>query len=954
MKGKKKTLVIAIAIVVAIALAFLIWFLAKSNKNSNKDAQTEYTEFVQEDSYIAYLNEHKDATLTDEEVEILLPQYTASEGNVKIYEEYEGKTLVLLTGEEGYVEWTVEVSKTGFYQLAVDYLAYEGDGLDVERTIYIDGELPYDEAANVIFERKFIDVDTNPAVDIDGNDIRPNQEEQYVWQSKMVVDASGYYQEALKFYLTQGTHTLRLQAEKEPMMIGRMALCAEKEVLTYKEYKKVHGDAKVVKGAKIEIIQAEDLYDKSEKSNFPINDRTSAYTQPQDAYAILLNTVGGTRWQKVGSSLSWKVSVEKDGYYMIAPRYKQNYMSGVKVYRKLMIDGEVPFAEAANLSFGYDGNWQCDALGDGKEAYLFYFEAGKEYMLEMEVTLGDMVNILRRTEKSLEELNSIYRSILMITGPSPDKYRDYSFETAIPDTLVDLKTQADELSAIIAEFKSVNNASGERVAQLTKLETVVRRMADDSSEIAGKFGTFKDNLSALGTWISDMSNQPLALDYIAIVPEGEDVPKAEANFFENIAFQGKLFLSSFVIDYANMGVVEEDVEENVEIDVWVSTGRDQMNTIRGLINSDFAKKHNITVNLELVSPGTLLPSVLAGTGPDVALGNAIGDPINFALRDAAYDISSFEDYEEVIQRFSEEAMVPYTYKGATYALPETMQFNVMFYRKDIMNELGLKIPQTWDEWDNVISDLSKKNMMVGLPHDQNVFLIYMYQMGSELYHNEGESVNLDSREAYLAFEKLTEYYTLYDFETEYDFVNRFRTGEMPLAIMDYSVYNQLSLFAPEIKGDWGMALVPGTKMEDGSINRTNTFSGTSTILLNNSEHPEAAWEFMKWWSSTEIQAAYCNEMETSINASAKQPTANLEALKQLPWAKGDLETLIQVWDTLKGTPEVPGGYYFTRAYAFAFNQVINDLTDPSETLQKQIKSINSELTRKRQEFGIED
>ena len=379
-----------------------------------------------------------------------------------------------------------------------------------------------------------------------------------------------------------------------------------------------------------------------------------------------------------------------------------------------------------------------------------------------------------------------------------------------------------------------------------------------------------------------------------------------------------------------------------------------MNTLRSLINSDFTKKTGIKVELELVSAGTLLPSVLAGTGPDVALGNPIGDPINLALRNAAYDLSKFSDYNEVVKRFSEQAMVPYTYQNAVYALPETMQFNVMFYRKDILGELGLNVPQTWNEWDSVISELSKKNMMVGLPHDQNILLMMMYQMGSELYNNNGESVNLDSKEAYLAFERLTEYYTLYDFDTEYDFVNRFRTGEMPLAIADYTVYNQLSLFAPEIQGDWGMALIPGTVKSDGAVDRTNTFSGTSTILLNSTKNPDTSWEFMKWWSSEDIQTSYCNEMETVINASAKQPTANLEALKKLPWASGDLDTLIKAWDFLKGTPEVPGGYYVTRAYTFAFNQVINDSVEPSETLQKQIKSINSELTRKRKEFGIKN
>lgn len=952
MKQRKRSLLIIMSIIV-IAVVALLAFWNYGKKQSDGEGYTEYNGFSPEHSYTAYLEKYGQEEMADCEVDIPVAEYAASEGTVQLYEEYEGKENVILTDEDGYVEWSITVPQTGLYQIRVDYLTYGGNGLKVERSVYIDGELPYNEAEFLTFERSFVDVASEPAVDLDGHDIRPKQVEQYIWQEKMLVDASGYYDEPLKFYLTEGVHTFGIKAEREPLMLGGIKLCQTNDIPTYEEYKKAH-EGKETETGELTIIQAEDMYRKSEKSNYPINDRTSSYTQPQNAYAILLNSMGGTRWQKIGSSTSWIVSVEKSGYYKIAPRYKQDYISGIKVYRKLMIDGEVPFEEAANLEFNYETNWQCSAFGNGTEEYLFYFEAGREYVLEMEVTLGNMDNILRRTEAALQELNDIYKEILMITGASPDKYRDYSFDKIIPDTLEGLAVQAEELAEIKEEFERVNGASGERVAQLTKMEYLVRRMAEDSDEIAGKFNTFQDNLSALGTWITDMSNQPLSFDYIALVPEGEQVPEAEGSFFENLAFQCKLFASSFVIDYSRMGKIDEAEEDDQTVTVWISSGRDQMNTLRNLINSDFTKKTGISVELELVTSGTLLRSVSAGNGPDVALGNAMGDPINLALRNAVYDLSTFEDYDEVITRFTDSAMIPYTYRGAAYALPETMHYNVLLYREDILDELGLQVPQTWAEWDSVISELSKKNMLVGLPHDQNMLLTFMYQMGSDLYNNDGETVNLDSKEAYLCFEKLTEYFTLYDFETDYDFVNRFRTGEMPLAIADYTVYNQLSLFAPEIKGDWGMALVPGTMQEDGTVDRTIPFTGTSTVLLKDAESPDAAWEFMKWWTSTEVQAAYCNEMETVINASAKQPTANFEALKQLPWAKGDLETLMEAQNYLKGTPEVPGGYYVARTYAFAFNRVINDSTDPSETLQKYIESINSELTRKRREFGIVD
>lgn len=955
-KGRRVIPCVAAIAVIAVVIGLIVQNRNRSYEESTDagNGYTEYTGYAPENSYMAYLEEHSNAEPADADVEIPVTEYTDSEGDVQIFPEYEGEKDVLLTGEEGYVEWTVDIPKTGLYQMDVNYLTYGGNGLRVERSVYVDGELPYSEAQFLTFERNFIDVTADPAVDLDGNDIRPSQEERYIWQNKMVADASGYFKDPLEFYLTEGTHKIRILSEREPLMLSSLTLCREEAVPTYEEYKAANAGKTSDNASDALIIQAEDMAWKSEKSNYPINDRSSSYTQPQNAYAVLLNSMGGTRWQSVGSSAAWTVKVDKSGYYRIAPRFKQDYISGVKVYRKLLIDGKVPFQEASDLVFNYDTGWKCSALGNGTEDYLFYFEAGREYELEMQVTLGDMDNILRRVETSVEELNDIYRSILMVTGASPDKYRDYSFDKTIPQTLEALAVQSKELQEIKEEFARVNGAKGERMAQLTKMEYLVTRMAEDPDEIAGKFSTFKDNVAAMASWVLEMSNQPLALDYIALVPENGKVPTAEGGFFDKIGYQIQLFAASFTMDYSRMGMTQELEDSDDSISVWIATGRDQMNTLRSLINSDFTKKTGITVDLELVSAGTLLPSVLAGTGPDVALSNAMGDPINLALRNAVYDLTAFDDYNEVASRFTDTAMVPYTYKGKTYALPETMNFNMMFYRKDILEELGLDVPRTWEEWDSVISELSKKNMSIGLPHDQNMLLTFMYQMGSELYNNEGESVNLDSREAFLSFEKLTEYYTLYNFPKDYDFVNRFRTGEMPLAIADYTIYNQLSLFAPEIQGEWGMALVPGTKGEDGSIDQTIPFTGTATVMLKDVENPDAAWEFMKWWTSTEVQAAYCNEMETVINASAKQPTANLEALKQLPWGSGDLNSLLEEWDHLEGTPEVPGGYYVARTYTFAVNRVINDNEDPSDTLQRYIESINSELTRKRREFGITD
>ncbi|MDF2540631.1 MAG: transporter substrate-binding protein [Herbinix sp.] len=920
-----------------------------------EDTQAEL-ETSEEGSYERYLENHEDVSFADKEILLDAAKFSDTDQNIEVFKNFEGSEKdAILTPEEGYVEWQFDVEQSGMYQINLTYYPYEGKGSTIERIMLLDGEVPYKEANYITFPRIWKDVYTSAKKDISGNDIRPQQQEVKQWMTADFKDSSGFYSEPLSFYLEKGTHTLRLISEREPLMIASILFFHKQSPISYSELKSEY-TKQGYQAANGEIVykQAEEMEQKSEKSNYPINDRSSSFTQPQDVNQVLLNTMGGSKWQTAGSSVTWKITVLETGLYKLAPRYRQNVYSGVYVTRKLLINGEIPFAEASNLQFNYSADWKCNAIGNGTEDYLFFFEAGKEYEITMEAVLGDMGDVLRRVQNVVVDLNAIYRKILMITGATPDKYRDYEFDKLIPETIAQMEVEAAELEDLVDKMIELTGSKGERVSQLEKMAFLVRRMVEEPDEIAGKFKYFKDSIAALGTWILETSKQPLEIDYIAFVPSEQKAPKANDSFFGNIAFAVKLFFSSFSVDYDSVGTTEESLgKEDASIKVWLSTGRDQQSIIRSLINSYFTPDTGITVELELVNPGTLLPSILAGRGPDVSLSNGMGDPINYAVRNAVADISVFEDYEEVTKRFHESAMVPYQYKGATYALPETQSFNMMFYRTDIFEELGLEIPTTWKEWDILIPELQKKNMSIGLPHDLNTLLMFMYQNDTELYINEGEKTNLDSQGSILSFIKMMDYFKLYDFPTEYDFANRFRSGEMPLAIADYTVYNQLSLFAPEIKGNWEMVSIPGTVQEDGTMNRIIPSSGSSVIMMKDAKNPDAAWEFMKWWTSAEIQSSFGTEMESVINAAAKQPTANMEALKMLPWSTNDLNNILAQWEYVKGTPEVPGGYYTARVLTFAFNKVYNDKKDAADVLQSYIEPMNAELKRKRQEFGIE-
>ena len=233
-----------------------------------------------------------------------------------------------------------------------------------------------------------------------------------------------------------------------------------------------------------------------------------------------------------------------------------------------------------------------------------------------------------------------------------------------------------------------------------------------------------------------------------------------------------------------------------------------------------------------------------------------------------------------------------------------------------------------------------------------MFDTLLLQKGLNYFDDSRSSTNFDKPEALEAFREWTDFYTKYGLPQDFDFYNRFRTGEMPIGIAGYTLYNQLCVGAPELSGLWEMRQLPGTPREDGSLNRAAGLTGTSAVIFNKCDK-ENGWAFVKWFASSQTQAAYGRTIEALLGASARYDTANLEALKLLPWTKAQQKTLLGQWENVKGIPQVPASYYISRNLYNAFRNVTIYYSNAREILYKYNKDMNAEIQRKRVEFGLD-
>ena len=942
-------------------------------------------EEVAEDShsYNKYFEKYKNEKKPMTQVVVMGKDYSASDGADLKVSSVDGKSDVLeWANVSGNVTWKFDVPETGIYHLKVSYRAREDEKINTNThnfELKVDGDFPFESAERIELNKRW----DNEEIDTDwqGNDILPSQNEIYSWLSSPIIDSDGLFNEPLFFYLTAGSHEITFIGEKANIFIESLTLYNDTELQSYADIKP--SDDKIASSKDIVSepirIEGEKALYKTHQTLQPTSDTSSYLTSPYDPVLKKYNTIGQGNWKYSGQTITWQFDAPADGYYKINMRIRQNQLKGFYSTRRIYIDGAVPCSELDAYSFFYDLDWQTvtlqtkNATGEKEDMY-FYLKKGT-HTISMESVPGAIGETMRNLEDVLSDINTYYRKILMITGPNPDEYTDYDILHQIPDLEENFKRIIDTLYNEKNKYETLAGVSGSEAATLQETAVILQKCLDKPRKIPLKLNTIKESISTLSSWMGEYRNQPLELDYIELGTQGTTYAKTKENFFKSFWCGIQSFIGSFYTDYTNLSE-QSDVEGSIT--VWVQQGRDQAQVVKELVDSYFSPQYNINVNVNLVTTG-LTQAVLSGEGPDIALFSGGDYPIQLGARGKLLDITEFPDYKETMNRFADDIATLYTYNGSVYALPITQTFAVMFYREDILSELGWNNPpKTWDEFISLVRDLQRSYLSAGLILPMTIetatnsqysttiesgheFAMLLLQKGLNFYNDDLTATTFDTLTATEVFETWTDFYTVFDFEQRYDAFTRFRTGEYPVVINNYSFYNQLYVSAPEIRGLWNMAVVPGTQRDDGTISHASNSTGAGAMIFTQDDmsdeeyklYKETCWKFIKWFTSEEIQTLYGNKIEGIMGQMGRLETANKAALKNLAWSNAELAVLEAGRNELVEIPVIPASYTVTRNIVNAFRAVVNEYENPRDTLITYNTDINEEITRKNEQLDIE-
>ncbi|MWV42110.1 extracellular solute-binding protein [Paenibacillus sp. HJL G12] len=863
-----------------------------------------------------------------------------------------GRGMLSWGNESGWVEWTFAVPQSGWYELHLDYKALPGSSSSVIRGVMIDGMYPFAESERIELERMWKDAKYPYERNEIGMQVRPQQTELSEWTDKAASDYSASSRPLL-YRLEQGQHTLRLNGERGSVAIRQMYFRTQQPISTYQEYAKQQ-PAKKAQESWFEQREAEQ-FDRKSSLSIQTDRWSEPYISPDPKGRITYNVLGGNRWKQPGEWVEWSFEVPADGWYAIDLKNFQNYRSGFKAYRTIEIDGNVPFKEMLHYGLAYHKEFEITAISDAEgKPYEFYLRKGSHTM-RMTADASVMQPILISLKDTLAQISDFDRHIRLITGnysknasdANMDASRTWDMSKYDPNAGKTLQSMIDRLKLIRDYINRVNEGNSDLSQAIASAVSMLENMLEDVNNIPNKVNDFSTIQANIGTWMSTLTQQPMMLDYFVVRTPETQTGLKEPTALSRIPYSIADFARSFTMDYDLDGQKKDGA-----LDIWVGRGRDYVDQLRELVSQDFTPKTGIEVNINLMpNPNMLILGNAAGDVPDVALGLAEATPADYAMRGAVQDLSAYPGYDDVMKRFIPGAARALSYNGGTYGLPEVQNFQLLFYRSDILENLGLKAPDTWDDVFDILPTLQENGMTMNVPKAD--FATLFQENGASPYTPDGMKASLFSDSGQTAFKEWTELFTKYNLPIDIPaFFQHFRDGDIPIGIADFNTYVQLQVAAPEITGHWKVAPLPGIKQPDGTVARWSPQGLSTAMIMKKSDKKDAAWEFLKWWTSADVQSRYAEDMESYYGIEYRWNTANVEAMKSLSWSPGDLKAIREQARWTANLPNVPGYYFLAREMDFAWNKTVFDGVPGSESLEEANLSLQREMDRRQRNFGI--
>jgi len=393
------------------------------------------------------------------------------------------------------------------------------------------------------------------------------------------------------------------------------------------------------------------------------------------------------------------------------------------------------------------------------------------------------------------------------------------------------------------------------------------------------------------------------------------------------------------------------------LDVWIVGWTNEMARIaEDLIASDYTPRTGVEVDITPIGWGDgdkITLAIISNDAPDIVTGG-----VELGIRGALIDLRKTfgDEFDELEATIFPAITQQLHFEGTRFAISQNISVMNAAYRTDVLAEMGMEVPVTWDEVNQMRPKLNANGRELafhyGSPDYDALWGAYtlITQHGGNFFQKDGFTSAMDQPESIEGFTKYIEFFTKHNMPQSTTGLTQFRSGELAMMIDGYWMYTNLLQSAPEIAGKWQADLIPGTKRPDGTINHGTFTGGTHFAIPTTTKDKERAWDFIKWFLSTDTQRKFTDAVITGIPGFLMVPSS-MDALYTLEGLPGNIAQVIHAQiEESTAVPYAPTAGVLYRFVNFAIQSCIQLGSDPKAEAINAAQEMNKEMDRRKIEY----
>ena len=871
------------------------------------------------------------------------------------------ESLYLAHGDTAY--FAVSVDQAGLYHLNLAYLV---DILTHTPSIFrvrINGESQFMEMDTIALRMMFYDETKDFPTNRFGDQSPPMTRRRADWQQDYFYDTAFNTALPFLFGLQAGENIIQLTNIGQSTYVGQLTASPPVPLITYVQYRA--GVPQTVPQETQTLAISGAYYIEKNSSAVTLTSINSVRATPVHPDMRLINAVA---INEPGMAPTYEIHVAESGLYAIGI-YAITSRVDFETFITVRINGEIPFREFKN--FNLHGNQRFNDLyfqvlynRDTDEPFFVYLSAGV-HTLSITLEREPVMDISHNLRLIIEHISQFILEAQRITGTGAvDTTRTWNFTRYMPEAVPFLEAYATVLRDAVyrLQYRTDAGVNADMLAETMIAFTMIDRLLEFPDELplhlVNLSGSINSVSALVGRLHSRLNATDLTIDTIMLSTDPAELVGSGATWWDSFTYGVQEVAVTFTSDRFNHRLDDE------YLNIWVAQRSVmEIDLLQNLTDTHFTPQTGIPVRISVMPDmNRLIMSAAANQVPDLALGLPSWMPFDLASRNALHDMTTFPDFWQVAGQFPPGSMVSYAFLDGMYALPESLEFQVLIYRTDIFDALDLPVPDTWQDVKDILPELQRYGMNFGHPMSWGGALKFLnltwpafMQHGAEMFTEDGLRPLLAEPDGVAAFRFMGDLFMRYSLPLEIpSFFDSFRRGEVPIGIVSSGLYRGIRSGAREIQGLWDIAPLPGIEQEDGSVSRWFMANGHAAVMFRDSELLDEGWEWLQWWLSSPVQIQYNQMMASSFGEMFFWFPSNQEAWHTVGMSHEHRMMVMEQMQWMREAQRIPGLYMVERAISNAWSSIVFQGVSPQRAADRANTIVHREVRRKMIEFGFLD